>query len=94
MNQPPIFKSCSFKRCHHSTPPTYQGILRPSYPLGLVGIGVGKALDLTGLTTEKAMQVGTDLVGLTGSEGVTLSTACLEEIGTFLVIACEIGSAI
>lgn len=40
----------------------YQCILSPCNTLGFVGIGVLEALDLTGLTTEQAVEVGANLV--------------------------------
>jgi hypothetical protein len=68
---------------------TYESVLVPGDGLLLVGIGVCVAFNSTSLTSEKAVQVGTDLVSLTSSESVALSTSGLEEPGTLLCVTCE-----
>ena len=65
-----------------------EGVLVPGDALLLVGVGVGVALDLTGLATEKAVEHGADLVALALLQGVALRAAGLEEVGTLLSIAC------
>lgn len=60
----------------------YQSVLVPRHTSLTVGVGVGVAVNGAGLTTEKAVQVGTDLVGTAGLGGVALSAASLEEVGT------------
>ena len=66
---------------------TYKSILVPGDSLLLVGVGVGVALNGTGLATEKTVKVWTDLVTLTLLEGVALSTSGLEEVGTLLSVS-------
>lgn len=61
-----------------------QSVLVPGHTGLLVGIGVGIALDLTGLTAEEAEEVGADLVSTTALDGVALLAASLEELGTLL----------
>lgn len=70
-----------------------EGVLVPGDALLLVGIGVGVAVDLAGLTAEKAVKHGADLVALTLLQGVALSAAGLEEVGTLLSIAYNALSA-
>lgn len=41
---------------------TYESVVVPGDALLLVGIGVGEALDLTSLATEKTVKVGTNLL--------------------------------
>ena len=55
----------------------YQSVLIPGDALLLVGIGVGEALDLTGLTAKEPVKVGSDLVGTACLEGVALSATGL-----------------
>ncbi len=43
----------------------------------LVGVCVGVAFDLAGLTAEEAVQLRSDLVALVGAKGVTLRASCL-----------------
>lgn len=57
-----------------------QCIFCPSNSLLLVGIGVGEALDLTGLATEETVQVGSDLVALRLHSGVALCTSRLAQV--------------
>jgi hypothetical protein len=52
----------------------------PGNALVDVGGGVGETLDLTGLSSEKAVEVRSDLVGLAGTEGVALSASGLLNI--------------
>lgn len=59
--------------------PTHQTLVVPGDTLLLVGIGVGVALDLTGLTAEETPQVGADLVGTALLESVALRATGLEE---------------
>jgi hypothetical protein len=66
-----------------------EGVLVPGDALLLVGVGVGVALDLTGLAAEEAVEHGADLVALTLLQGVALRAAGLEEVGTLLSIACR-----
>lgn len=63
---------------------TYQSALVPGDTLLLVGVGVGEALDLTGLSAEETVQRGADLVALTLLQGVALGASGLEEVGTLL----------
>jgi hypothetical protein len=70
---------------------TNQGFLVPDDTLGLVGIGVGKALNLTGLATEEAEQRRTDLVAATLFDGMTLVAAGLEELSTLRSVTCRRG---
>jgi hypothetical protein len=49
----------------------------PGNALVDVGGGVGETLDLTGLSSEKAVEVRSDLVRLAGTEGVALSASGL-----------------
>ena len=65
-----------------------EGVLVPGDALLLVGVGVGVALDLASLAAEKTVKHGADLVALTLLQGVALSAAGLEEVGTLLGIAC------
>lgn len=58
----------------------------PGDALLLVGIGVGVALDGAGLAAEEAVQGRADLVAAGGVDGVALSAARLEEVGTLLNI--------
>ena len=51
-----------------------ESVLVPVDTLLLVGVGVGEALDLTGLTAEQTVKVGPNLVGLALTEGVALGT--------------------
>lgn len=67
-----------------------QCVLVPGDALLLVGVGVRVAVDLAGLAAEEAMEHGADLVALTLLQGVALSAAGLEEVGTLLSIACGV----
>ena len=58
---------------------TYQSVLVPGNVSLLVGIGVRVALNGAGLTAEETVQVGADLVGAAGLDGVALSTAGLQQ---------------
>lgn len=66
-----------------------EGVLVPSDALLLVGVGVGVALDLTSLAAEETVEHRADLVALALLQGVALSAAGLEEVGTLLSIACD-----
>jgi hypothetical protein len=52
----------------------------PGNALVDVGGGVGETLDLTGLSSEKTVEVRSNLVGLAGTEGVALSASGLLNI--------------
>jgi hypothetical protein len=52
-------------------------VTHPGNALVDVGGGVGETLDLTRLSSEKTVEVRSDLVGLSGTEGVALSTSGL-----------------
>jgi hypothetical protein len=54
-----------------------RGTTHPGNALVDVGGGVGETLDLTGLSSEKTVEVRADLVGLAGTEGVALGTSGL-----------------
>jgi len=64
-----------------------QSLLIPSDTLVDVSGGVGEVFSLTSLTAENAVEVGSDLVGLTGTEGVALSATSLEETSTLFSVA-------
>jgi len=66
-----------------------QGVVIPLNTLRLVGICVGEALDLTSVTAEQPVQVGTDLVSLALAQGVTLCAAGFEKVGTLLCVSCS-----
>jgi hypothetical protein len=66
----------------------YQGVIAPLNTLRLVGIRVGETLDLTSVTPEQPVQIGTDLVSLALAQGVALCAAGLEEVGTLLCVSC------
>lgn len=57
--------------CHHST--------HPCNALVDVGGGVREALDLTGLSAKQTVEVRSDLVWLSGTEGVALSASGLHK---------------
>ena len=59
---------------------TYQSVVVPLNTGLLVGVGVGVALGGTGLTAEKTVQVGADLVGTASLDGVALSATGLNKI--------------
>jgi hypothetical protein len=63
---------------------TYQGVLVPGHVSLLVGVGVGVSLNGTGATTEKSVQVRTDLVGTAGLDGVALRTTGLDYVSVQL----------
>jgi hypothetical protein len=67
---------------------TYKSILLPYNVLSLVSIGVREALNGSGVTTEEAVEVRTDLVALTLTKSVALSASGLEEVGTLLCVTC------
>ena len=58
----------------------YQRVLVPSDALGLVGVGVGEARNLTALAAEEAVEGRTDLVALAFLEGVALRAARLSAV--------------
>jgi hypothetical protein len=70
---------------------TYESILFPDNILALVGISIWEALNGAGVTTEKAVEIGADLVALTLTESMALSASGLEEVGTLLGVACGRG---
>lgn len=78
-------QQCFWWRCGA----TYKCVLIPGDSLLLVGIGVWVALNGTSLTSEKTVEVRTDLVSLTLTESVALSTSGLEEVGTLLCVSCR-----
>lgn len=55
----------------------------------LVGIGVGVTLDLTGLAAHETVELGADLVATGGINGVALSAASLEKLGTLGGVTCR-----
>lgn len=59
---------------------THQSVVVPLNTGLLVGIGVGVTLGGTGLTAEKTVQVGADLVGTASLGGVALSATGLETV--------------
>lgn len=59
-----------------------QSVLVPGNALGLVGVGVVVALNLTSLAAEESVKVRSNLVGTTFFKGVALSTAGLEKVST------------
>jgi hypothetical protein len=61
-----------------------ESVLVPVDTLLLVGVGVGEALDLTGLAAEDTVELRADLVALAGLQGVALRAAGLEEVGALL----------
>lgn len=63
---------------------SYESVLLPGNALALVGVGVGVALDLTGLAAEETVKVGANLVALALLQVVALSAASLEKVGTLL----------
>jgi hypothetical protein len=65
----------------------YQTTLVPLDALRLVGISVCEALDLSSVTSEKAEEVGADLVSLTLTESVALCATGLEKVGTLLCVS-------
>lgn len=56
---------------------SYQSILLPLDGLVLIRVRVCKALDLTSLAAEQAVEVGSDLVALFLLQIVTLGESCL-----------------
>jgi hypothetical protein len=74
------------KLANHETPfqihLTYESTLIPGDSLLLVGIGVGESFNLAGLTTEKTVQVWSDLVTICSFCAVALRASCLEETST------------
>lgn len=64
----------------------YESLVVPLDALLLVGVGVGVALDGTGLAAPKAVQSRADLVAAVGLDGVALSATGLEEVGTLLSV--------
>jgi hypothetical protein len=65
---------------------TYESVFVPLNTGLLVGVGVGVTLGRTGLTAEKTVEVGADLVGTASLDGVALSATGLEEVGTLLSV--------
>jgi hypothetical protein len=57
---------------------TYESVFVPLNTGLLVGVGVGVTLGRTGLTAEKTVEVGADLVGTASLDGVALSATGLE----------------
>lgn len=58
----------------------YQSVLIPSDTGLLVGIGVGIAINGTGLTAKETVELGADLVGTVLLDSVALSAASLRII--------------
>jgi hypothetical protein len=56
---------------------TYESGLVPVYGTRLVGIGIGEAFHLPGLTAKESVKFWTDFVSFTFSEGVALCAAGL-----------------
>lgn len=57
---------------------THERVLVPGNTGTLVGVGVGVAVDLTGLTAEETVELGADLVGTTFLDGVALGATGLK----------------
>jgi hypothetical protein len=66
-----------------------EGLVLPGDALLLVGVGVGVAVDGTGLAAEEAVESGTDLVAAVLLDGVALCAARLEQVGTLLSVTCR-----
>jgi hypothetical protein len=66
----------------------YQSVVVPGDALLLVGVGVGVAINGTGLTAKQAVQCRADLVATVLLNGVALRAARLEEVGTLLDVTC------
>lgn len=75
--------------CEHSMIVTHEGIVVPLNTLCLVGIGIRVSLNGSSVASEKSEQVRTDLVSLSFTEGVALSTSSLEEVGPLLCVSCK-----
>lgn len=71
-------------RGENSGESTYQSVLLPLNTLLLVGVGVRVALNGASVTAKQAVQGRADLVAAAGLDGVALSAAGLEEVGTLL----------
>lgn len=56
---------------------TNQSVLFPFDAFLLICVGVGEALDLTGLTAEQTVQVGSDLVAFAFLQVMALRASCL-----------------
>ena len=56
---------------------THERLLVPGHASLLVGIGVGVAVDLTGLTAEETVKLGTDFVATVSLDGVALGATGL-----------------
>lgn len=65
-----------------------EGVIVPGDALPLVGVGVGVALDRSGLAAEETVQSRTDLVGTALLDSVALGATGLEEVGTLLSVSC------
>lgn len=61
----------------------------PLNALLLVGVGVGKALDLASVAAKEAVKVGADLVALTLLQVMALCAAGLEEVGALLLVTFD-----
>jgi hypothetical protein len=66
-----------------------EGVVLPGDALLLVGVGVGVAVDGTGLAAEEAVQGRADLVAAVLLDGVALGATGLEEVGTLLSVSCD-----
>lgn len=66
-----------------------EGVIVPGDALLLVGVGVGVAIDGSGLAAEKTVQGRTDLVGTALLDSVALGATGLEEVGTLLSVSCK-----
>jgi hypothetical protein len=67
----------------------YKSIIAPYDCLLFVGISVGEALHGACMSAKKTMEVGADLVALTLTESVALSTSGLKEVCALLRITYE-----
>lgn len=64
-----------------------EGVLVPCDALLLVGLGVGVAGGLARLAAKNAVEVGADLVGAAGLDGVALEAAGLEQACALLCVS-------
>jgi hypothetical protein len=61
-------------------------VTHPSNTLVDVGGGVRETVDLTGLSAKETVKVRSDLVGLSGTKGVALSTSGLVVSVCFIIV--------
>ena len=64
-----------------------EGVVSPGDTRLLVGTGVGVSVGLSRLTSEKAVKIGSLLVGSTLLNGVALRALDLEDLGTLLLVS-------